>query len=1357
MRMLGWVLVAFAAVVSSFGSRVEAASTGAKLLRVQGNTAGTASGDYVSDTGGQNTSYHFWVEVPPSLGSLQIDIFDADFGVGGAAEGDADRDRLRGGAGGTTTYRLFQPDGTEITTASTPALAFNTGSATLPAGANNAWLNFYTRANPPAGHWEVRLTTNAGNDVNAFGLRAHDGTSGAGGTELTVYADSEYEIGVNPPATGTRTSSFTMYPYVTSGCTANHQDFDYDSGTVTVVGGVSQSATYTNRDATWTSTIANAGLSGDNVWVNSTLPNAGGIPPAGGINSRTGMGLWTATYVINETAGPAANFSELIVSADGSTATPTAATGNPPANTFRVYFPNDAGAKPSKPYLRQGISRVSGATPPAVGSPSRYGVSVSFINDGFQAVTFANASSRWIQAVVPNVAGLTYVANSAAVTQGTVNASPGGAPGTSTTRTIRWDPGTVAAGVRVDLYYELDFTPTAAGTINMTGAGNTNALDSVTMGTRADFLDNTGNAAQARAIFGFGGLCPLQITIGTAVPTPVTLSWLNAKRTGAGVDVRWATDTEVGNLGFNVYGQSGGQWIKLNNQPIPSHRPNSSRRQKYAISLVAPSDVSRIQLEDISAKGTRVRHGAVELGGENGSDIAMPTTNWAGLPQGRGTQSVTGAQAGKMYVDVNADGIWRIRIADAAAAGVDLSSVSTSAIALVGSDGPVPLRILNAAGSVLGSGAVLEFYGRARDSVFGRTNTYLLSIDPANARRMREANGSNLPWDRQVAWYWETSRIARQSQYSFASPTASPWIDSELFAPGASAEASYNLVVDSAWSLDNASIGVNASGQDDFPGRDDDHRLRVEANGVLVRQLDFPGIREERMRFNAAPGQLNDGSNTVRLSLPADQGVEFDLVDINSVDILYQRRFVARGGILDASLGPVGDSVTLGTDVLFRDQFGDSPDACGAAECAAVVVSGVSTGAHAYAVDGSQAVHFADAAASGGTLRVVSPVDGNWRLLVNDPTTTPVASLRQVPAPADVSGPPSELLIVAHPDFVAGLSAFATAKANAGISTRVVAIDSVYAKYSGGRRDPEALRRLFADAYAGGTRYGLLVGGDSYDYDNNLGTGAISFVPTTYTRTSEVMQWTPSDPLLGDIDGDGLPEVAIGRWPVHSTADLNLIVQRTLDYAAGPAGHRAILAAGGSCDPGTTSCQPTIDFTAMNGKIRDAVAGQGWATSRIEVDALGRSAANVQLIGAFNSGPSIVTYVGHSSPWRWSFDPLLTQDDVVAMLNNASKPTVVAQWSCWTTYFVDPASNSIGQSLLFDGVGGAAAVIGATGLVDVGSDDPFVTSVMRRATSGVRLGDALDQTRRQFANDSPRRLDMINGVSLLGDPTLVLH
>jgi hypothetical protein len=73
-----------------------AGSTGTtNLYTPNGNQSGTTNGDYVSDAAGLNTSYHYWIEVPPALPRLEVEIFDADIGPGDAAEIAAGRDRAR--------------------------------------------------------------------------------------------------------------------------------------------------------------------------------------------------------------------------------------------------------------------------------------------------------------------------------------------------------------------------------------------------------------------------------------------------------------------------------------------------------------------------------------------------------------------------------------------------------------------------------------------------------------------------------------------------------------------------------------------------------------------------------------------------------------------------------------------------------------------------------------------------------------------------------------------------------------------------------------------------------------------------------------------------------------------------------------------------------------------------------------------------------------------------------------------------------------------------------------------------------------------------------------------------------------
>ncbi|HKO02087.1 MAG TPA: hypothetical protein VJ032_10360, partial [Thermoanaerobaculia bacterium] len=131
-------LIVVSALAVALAQAASAGSTGTTQLHTpQGSGAGTAFGDYVSDAGALNTSYHYYVEVPPALSRLRVQIFDADLGIGDAANEDlAGRDRLRTVAT-TVQYSLFNPRGQQRTT------LFTTGSNTLPVGADNAWLSLF--------------------------------------------------------------------------------------------------------------------------------------------------------------------------------------------------------------------------------------------------------------------------------------------------------------------------------------------------------------------------------------------------------------------------------------------------------------------------------------------------------------------------------------------------------------------------------------------------------------------------------------------------------------------------------------------------------------------------------------------------------------------------------------------------------------------------------------------------------------------------------------------------------------------------------------------------------------------------------------------------------------------------------------------------------------------------------------------------------------------------------------------------------------------------------------------------------------------------------------------------------------
>jgi hypothetical protein len=139
-----------------------------------------------------------------------------------------------------------------------------------------------------------------------------------------------------------------------------------------------------------------------------------------------------------------------------------------------------------------------------------------------------------------------------------------------------------------------------------------------------------------------------------------------------------------------------------------------------------------------------------------------------------------------------------------------------------------------------------------------------------------------------------------------------------------------------------------------------------------------------------------------------------------------------------------------------------------------------------------------------------------------------------------------------------------------------------------------------------------------------------------------------------------------------------------------------------------------------------------------------------------NAGVPVASYIGHSDRSFWSFDTLLTSSDA-AGLTNHGKPMVVNQWGCFNTYFVGEAYQTLGDNFLLKGSQGAAAVTGATTITEASSERRLGALMMpKMMTSGVRIGDAMQDAKAELSRTHPKLADVILGWTILGDPTLVV-
>jgi hypothetical protein len=343
---------------------------------------------------------------------------------------------------------------------------------------------------------------------------------------------------------------------------------------------------------------------------------------------------------------------------------------------------------------------------------------------------------------------------------------------------------------------------------------------------------------------------------------------------------------------------------------------------------------------------------------------------------------------------------------------------------------------------------------------------------------------------------------------------------------------------------------------------------------------------------------------------------------------------------------------------------------------------------------------------------------------------------------------PAQYLVISAPDFISGLTPLVQYHQGQGLSVNVVDVNDLYAKYTYGIFDPSALKQYIAYAAKNlGTKYVLLVGGDTYDYRNYLGINSISFIPSLYASTGPMVNSVPVDPLYADLNGDNVPDLAIGRLPVRTTAELAILVNKTLEYANKTYGGTAVFAA--DANDGIVSYKDLSNGLA-------AELPSGWSVQSINVDDVGVDAAYSQLVAAMNLGPALVTYTGHSGPQSWAVGDIFDIHDA-AKLANTAKPFVVVQWGCWNTYIVDPVNVDLVQGLLFSGNNGAAAVLGATTLVDSGSEQALgALLTARMATPGMTLGQALQDAKSTLAQTHPGMLDVLLGWSLMGDPAMLI-
>jgi hypothetical protein len=548
------------------------------------------------------------------------------------------------------------------------------------------------------------------------------------------------------------------------------------------------------------------------------------------------------------------------------------------------------------------------------------------------------------------------------------------------------------------------------------------------------------------------------------------------------------------------------------------------------------------------------------------------------------------------------------------------------------------------------------------------------------------------------------------------------WLWDVLFAP---ATKSYTFeVANLAHPTDGSRLSVWLQGASDFDA-DPDHHVRVYVNGSLVGEDRWEGKEPRGIVAELLPGILQDGRNVLELESVSDTGAPYSMVFLDRFSVEYPRQLLGDAGRLEGTWTKSGTAT----------------------------VAGVGSPAHVLDVT-EEPPRWLSHSVSPAAGAVSFRAEAGRRYLV----ASQGAVFRPEVRRASSSGlkrerTGAEYLVIGPREFLTEAGLLLDLRRRQGLRAKAVAVEDVYEEFGFGEMSPEAIHRFLAYAYhrwpAPSVRYVLLLGDASYDYKDYLGTGVANRVPALLVKTSFL--WTASDPTLAAVNGDDiLPDLAVGRLPAASRAELRAMIEKIVAYETGEASlSQALVLVADDADQAG-------DFVTDAEEIAGGVLA-GSDVRKLYLHELGAAAMRRGILEAFDEGASLMSYVGHGGIHLWAQENIFNTSDLASLSTQSQQPLLVTM-NCLNGYFHFPYFNSLAEEALKAEGRGAIAAFSPSGLSVNEPAHLFHRALLSEVFNGdhERLGDAVLAAQEAYAA-SGAFPELLSIYHLLGDPALSLR
>lgn len=297
-----------------------------------------------------------------------------------------------------------------------------------------------------------------------------------------------------------------------------------------------------------------------------------------------------------------------------------------------------------------------------------------------------------------------------------------------------------------------------------------------------------------------------------------------------------------------------------------------------------------------------------------------------------------------------------------------------------------------------------------------------------------------------------------------------------------------------------------------------------------------------------------------------------------------------------------------------------------------------------------------------------------------------------------------------------------------GRRVKLVAVEDIYDRFGYGLKSPLAIRNYLQYAYqnySSPAPYTVILAGDGhYDYLDNLGLSAPSYVPPFMWGREHsggddnFVYFGPLDSLDSDGSFDGQGDrgwdMMVCRWPVRSSSDVAAYIGKLKSYesAATQGAWRSRITFVAD-DEFKSQSAGEIIHTAQTETLsvfhtpRAFVQEKIYATDYPFASNGEKPSANDAIVRAINNGTLLINYIGHGSPDLWADERIFKKSSDLGRLNNYDKLVTVIAGSCSIGKFDDVGREGMAE-LMFRQDGGAITTVSATRLVYASSNAIFV-------------------------------------------------